>query len=157
KAPADRFQSAVEFYESFSRCLAGLPMTGAYNPSGPTELLHTPARPMPTATTPQPTWPGQASGPVPTGGHSPPPADGGHTASRLPQSGRTAQQPVPSPTLAAPVAALPDATAPAPAAKPKPAAAAKSGGNNTLSLALGAMVVILGAVLVVMWVRSHRQ
>jgi len=50
KAPADRFQSAVEFYEAFSRCLAGLPMAATYNPSGPTELLHTPARPMATGT-----------------------------------------------------------------------------------------------------------
>jgi eukaryotic-like serine/threonine-protein kinase len=163
KAPPDRFQSAVEFYEAFSRCLAGLPLTGAYNPSGPTELLHTPARPMPTTATPQPTWPGAPSGPVPTGGHSLPPAFGGEAASRVTQSGRTAQQtlppttaPVPAPPAepAAPVAAA--AAAPAkPAAPARPAASKGSG--NTLSLALGAAVVILGVALAVMWVRSHRQ
>jgi serine/threonine-protein kinase len=157
KDPNDRFQSAVEFYESFSRCLAGLPMTGTYNPSGPTELLHTPARPMPTAATPQPTWPGQSSGSMPAGGHSLPPAYGGETASRVTQSGRTAQQPVPPPTGGAPAVAPPAAPAPAPAAKPARPAAAKSGGSNTLSMALGAMVVVLGAILIVMWVRSHRQ
>ncbi len=157
KNPNDRFQSAVEFYESFSRCLAGLPMTGAYNPSGPTELLHTPARPMPTAATPQPTWPGQSSGSMPAGGHSLPPAYGGETASRVTQSGRTAQQPVPPPTGGTPAVVPPAAPAPAPAAKPARPAAAKSGGSNTLSMALGAMVVLLGAILIVMWVRSHRQ
>ena len=156
KSPNDRFQSAVEFYEAFSRCLAGLPMTGAYNPSGPTELLHTPARPMPTAATPQPTWPGQTSGSIPAGGHSLPPAYGGEAASRVTQSGRSAQQPVPAPTMATPAAAPADAPAPAPIAKPAAPAAAKRGGSNTLSMALGAMVVILVAILVVMWVRSHR-
>jgi serine/threonine-protein kinase len=157
KNPNDRFQSAVEFYESFSRCLAGLPMTGAYNPSGPTELLHTPARPMPTAATPQPTWPGHSSGSIPAGGHSLPPAYGGETASRVTQSGRTAQQPVPPPTGGAPVVAPPPPAVPTSSAKPLKSSAAKSGGSNTLSMALGAMVVVLGTILIVMWVRSHRQ
>jgi serine/threonine-protein kinase len=44
-----RFQSAVEFYEAFSRCLAGLPMTTLSAPviAGPTDstgMMHTPSR-----------------------------------------------------------------------------------------------------------------
>ncbi|HKV98769.1 MAG TPA: serine/threonine-protein kinase, partial [Vicinamibacterales bacterium] len=95
KAPADRFQSAVEFYEAFSRCLAGLPMAATYNPSGPTELLHTPSRPMATGTMAAGTWPGgPTSGAIPpmqTGGHTMPPAYGGEAATRMTASGRTAQ------------------------------------------------------------------
>jgi hypothetical protein len=48
KSPADRFQSAVEFHESFARCLAGQPMAPPYASSAPTELLMTPSRAMPT-------------------------------------------------------------------------------------------------------------
>jgi serine/threonine-protein kinase len=49
KSPEDRFQSAVEFYEAFSRCLAGLPMTTLSGPvipgpGDPTGMIHTPAR-----------------------------------------------------------------------------------------------------------------
>lgn len=54
KAPDERFQSAVEFHESFARCLAGLPMATLYSSSAPTELLMTPPRAMPTGTMQRP-------------------------------------------------------------------------------------------------------
>jgi serine/threonine-protein kinase len=49
KAPDARFQSAVEFFEAFSRCLAGLPMTTLSapvipGPGDPTGMMHTPGR-----------------------------------------------------------------------------------------------------------------
>src|SRR6476620_972423 len=117
KAPADRFQSAVEFYEAFSRCLAGLPMAATYNPSGPTELLHTPSRPMATGTLAHGTWPGShPSGsipPMPTGGQTLPPAYGGEAPSRVTASARTAQPAGPA-TGATPGPAT-GATAPGPA------------------------------------------
>ncbi|HYN07136.1 MAG TPA: protein kinase [Vicinamibacterales bacterium] len=52
KAPELRFQSAVEFHEAFARCLAGLAMTSTAMSaaSAPTEVMTTPARPMPTGT-----------------------------------------------------------------------------------------------------------
>src|SRR6187399_1507589 len=48
KSPEDRFQSAVEFHESFARCLAGLPMMALYSSSAPTEVMMTPSRPLST-------------------------------------------------------------------------------------------------------------
>jgi serine/threonine-protein kinase len=162
KAPADRFQSAVEFYEAFSRCLAGLPMTATYNPSGPTELLHTPSRPMPTSAMPQGTWPGsQPSGPIPTGSQTLPPAYGGEAASRVTASGRTAQ-PVGPATGAAPGPVTASAPGPATAGAPVPAPPAgatpalPTRGGNTLSMVLGAAVVVLAVALVLLWVRSQR-
>ena len=167
KAPADRFQSAVEFYEAFSRCLAGLPMAATYNPSGPTELLHTPSRPMPTGTMAQGTWPGgHPSGsmpPMPTGGQTLPPAYGGEAASRVTASGRTAQPAGPA-TGATPGPAT-GATAPGPATGgtpvPMPPVAAptapKGASNkNTLSLVLGGAVVVLAIALAAMWMQSRR-
>ncbi|MEO8069764.1 MAG: protein kinase, partial [Acidobacteriota bacterium] len=53
KSPEERFQSAVEFHESFARCLAGLPMTSMYNSSALTELMMTPPRAMPTGSIPR--------------------------------------------------------------------------------------------------------
>ncbi len=167
KAPADRFQSAVEFYEAFSRCLAGLPMSEPYNPSGPTELLHTPARPMPTAATAQGTWSGQAAPPMPTGGHSLPPAYGSETATRMTASGRNLQPGATAPFAVSgthPANAAETVMAPGPAtAGPitapvtaPPAVAAKKGGN-TVSLVLAAVVILLVAVLAFQWFRARRE
>jgi serine/threonine protein kinase len=38
KAPGDRFQSAMEFHEGFSRCLAGLPLASSQNTTRDTEM-----------------------------------------------------------------------------------------------------------------------
>jgi serine/threonine-protein kinase len=169
KAPADRFQSAVEFYEAFSRCLAGLPMAATYNPSGPTELLHTPSRPMATGTMAQGTWPGgPTSGaipPMPTGGQTLPPAYGGEAASRVTASGRTAQPagpatgatPGPATGAAAPGQATGGTAVPVPPAAP--VAAPKrpaTGNNNLLSYVLGGAVVVLAIALTAVWIKSHR-
>ena len=157
KAPADRFQSAVEFYEAFSRCLAGLPMAATYNPSGPTELLHTPSRPMPTGTMAQGTWPG---------GQTLPPAYGGEAASRVTASGRTAQPagpatgatPGPATGATAPGPATGGTSIPAPpvAPAPSPKRSGSASNTNTLSLVLGGAVVVLTIALAAMWMRSHR-
>jgi hypothetical protein len=68
KAPKDRFQSAVEFHESFARSIAGLPALAPDDGSAPTELMTTPTRtplatPYATAATPTMTQP-SASGHV---------------------------------------------------------------------------------------------
>jgi serine/threonine-protein kinase len=134
KAPDERFQSAVEFYEAFSRCLAGLPMTAPYSSSAPTEMLHTPSRPMPTAATPLQGAVGPTTGGLPVGGPTLPPAYGGETASRVAASGRTFRGPLP-------------VLAPAPAAKK----------ITPTAWVLAAAVVVLGVVLVALWIRMHRQ
>jgi hypothetical protein len=167
KAPADRFQSAVEFYEAFSRCLAGLPMAATYNPSGPTELLHTPARPMATGTLAHGTWPGgHPSGsipPMPTGGQTLPPAYGGEAASRVTASGRTAQPagpatgatPGPESGASAPGPATGGAPVPGPPVA-APTAPKGTGNKNTLSLVLGGAVVVLAIALAAMLIQSRR-
>jgi len=135
KAPEERFQSAVEFYEAFSRCLAGLPMNAPYGSSAPTEMLHTPSRPMPTTAIPGAT--GQPTGGL-AKGPTLPPAYGGETASRVTASGRTAQAPQPPP---APTAAK---------------GSAKSSLSPT-TLALAGAVVVLAVILTVLWIKMHRQ
>ena len=135
-------------------------MTATYNPSGPTEMLHTPSRPMPTGAVPQGTWPGgPSSGPVPTGPHALPPAFGGEAASRVTASGRTAQPPGPA-TGAVSGPATGGAPGPVTGGAPAPVPAASSTapkrGGNTLSLVLGAAVVVLAIALAVFWIRSQR-
>ncbi len=164
KSPLDRFQSAVEFYESFARCLAGLPMVTAYGAAAPTEMLHTPSR-------------------TPTGGHSMPPAYGSEAASRVTSSGRTELPTLPptSPATFPPTVmssagiqppAVPGAPAgpagptvpaagpagsAAPAAQPKRPTAAAARRSNTLSLVLGGVVVLLVGILIAMWLRGQRS
>lgn len=53
KSPSDRFQSAVEFHESFARCLAGQPFAAPYMSSASTEGTMTPPRALPTEAIPR--------------------------------------------------------------------------------------------------------
>lgn len=150
KTREERFQSAVEFYEAFARCLAGLPMITAYDPSGPTGLAATPPHAMPGGTIASSLTPSGMSRAVPR----PTPAD---TPTMLPgmtagdqmtaQSGATART---TPVAAGPQA--PAASKPA-GAPPRPGASAKR--NNALILALSAVVVVLAVVAGVLWFRNR--
>ena len=126
KPPEQRFQSAVEFYEAFSRCLAGLPLTTPSGATAQTEMLRAPDRTGTTGSTP----------------HLPP-AFGSETAARMavptapkPES---SESPASSAPAAAPIAAAssaaaassdavkPAVSAPVPKSDPKPAPPAKPG------------------------------
>jgi cytoskeletal protein RodZ len=156
-----------------------------YNPSGPTELLHTPSQPMPTASIPQSARPiGQPSGQLPIPGQTLPPAYGGEAASRVTASGRTAQPtgpvaaPPPTPTaastsgslpvdapsasVAAPTATTPGTIPPAAAATKtaKPGKPPKPAGqkktNDIAIVALAGIAILLLGTLAFLWIRSHR-
>jgi serine/threonine protein kinase len=133
-----RFQSAVEFYEAFSRCLAGLPMTTQSAPIVPgpadaTALGHTPAR-------------------MPTGG------------SKMPTGGYGVRTPGPmgiTPVLGSktsPTPLMPDeVTSQAPAHRPPAAAPPRVAGAkriNTVTMALAGAVVVLLAAVVYVWQRG---
>jgi serine/threonine-protein kinase len=49
KAPAGRFQSAIEFHDGFSRALAGLPLSPIARIDGPTEVIERTPAPAPPA------------------------------------------------------------------------------------------------------------
>jgi eukaryotic-like serine/threonine-protein kinase len=163
KAREERFQSAVEFYEAFARCLAGLPMNTPYNPSGPTALLMTPPQPMPTGSMMSPAY---ATGPQLTGTTPhPAPAD---TPTMMPSSVASGQMAGASatgasrvPTAAQPVPAAAQPAA-APAARPADAApkrvptAGAGSRSNGAVLALSAVVVVLAVIVGVLWFRNHQ-
>ena len=150
KKTEERFQSAAEFHEAFARCLAGLPFTTVYGATSnsQTEILATPARPMPTGSLSMRgpgtgTLPaGVIAGPVMASGAQPAPANG--TAGGGVGAG---------PELVTMPAGMP-ATGPVPvsnpaATAPKPAAATVKKNTKTKSdaIALGAIaLVILGLV-----------
>jgi serine/threonine protein kinase len=132
KSPDDRFPSADQFREALRRGLAGLPMETLSGLSIPPELV---------ATTPPGTFP--LPGTIPPLSMPPPTSPG--------------TSPGTSPNPSARLPLTPTAAAAASKTQPVPgrAAGAKTP-PNPIALALGALVVVLAAVLGVMWFRSHR-
>ena len=158
KTPDERFQSAVEFYEAFSRCLAGLPLTTLYNPTAPTEMLLTPPRAMPT---------GGLGTRTPTGANLPA-AYGSPMAARgltgptgqsgsLGQTGPTGWTAPGSPTgqtgegLGGPTPILPNQSQVA----TRPMAEGRTT-SNIVIIALAAVVVILIGVVAAVWWKSRQ-
>jgi len=132
KSPDDRFPSADQFREALRRGLAGLPMETLSGLSIPPELV---------ATTPPGTFP--LPGTIPPLSMPPPTSPG--------------TSPGTSPNPSARLPLTPTAAAAASKTQPVPgrAAGAKTPANP-IAIALGALVVVLAAVLGVMWFRSHR-
>jgi protein kinase-like protein len=140
KALEERFQSAVEFYEAFSRCLAGLPMTTLYNPSAPTELLATPARAMPTGTfTPRSS---PVIGTITNMGQI-----AGRATVQTPADGTGASGPYAATQMAPTTAPLPQPTGTAQTAQPPRR-------TNVALIALGVLLV-LGAIGLAWWIRTR--
>jgi eukaryotic-like serine/threonine-protein kinase len=132
KSPDDRFPSADQFREALRRGLAGLPMETLSGLSIPPELV---------ATTPPGTLP--LPGTIPPLSMPPPTSPG--------------TSPGTSPNPSARLPLTPTAAAAASKTQPVPgrAAGAKTP-PNPIAIALGALVVVLAAVLGVMWFRSPR-
>jgi len=128
KSPDDRFPSADQFREALRRGLAGLPMETLSGLSIPPELV---------ATTPP--------GTIPLPGTIPP------LSMPPPTSPGTSQNPSARLPLTPTAAAAASKTQPVPGR----AAGAKTP-PNPIAIALGALAVVLAAVLGVMWFRSHR-
>jgi eukaryotic-like serine/threonine-protein kinase len=167
KKPDDRFQSAIEFHESFARCLAGQPMASSYDSSAPTGLMMTPPRALPTGSiertmlaTPTGTSaaiPGMpVSVPVPVN-----PTDAAPTMAGTPvATSRPATEPVAAapgstPAATAQSGAVSVPPAPAPTASGAAAPQKKTGGMGLVAAA--AVVIVVGGAGAFFWMRPRHQ